>query len=256
MRINRKMLLDVGLFVAVGIGVSMVVVFFIGRERSLFERRYTLVAPFKNISGLRMGAVVQLAGLNVGYVDGVRFPKQKEVDYLDVILKINTDFKDRIRKDSKASIQTQGLLGDKFISITTGSAAAAELKEGDVLITGGVGGVQALAESGQELIEDIRQTAKKFQQTLDRLPLEAADQASMRQILWNVEAITGDWKVISSGIRRGEGSVGAILQDPALYHDLRALMGHANRNKLLKTMIRATVAEQEKATTRPVKEEN
>jgi len=254
MRVPKKVLLDVGISVAVGIGLAMIVVFFIGRERSLFESRYTLVASFSDISGLRMGAVVQLAGLNVGYVDGVRFPKEGDSEQLEVVLKVKTSYQDRIRKDSKASIQTQGLLGDRFISISTGGIGFDPLQDGEVILTAGAGGLSALAKTGQTLMEEIGETAKKIQDVLEKLPIEYSDRRYIDSILRNTDEITRNLSQVSSKISKGEGTIGAFLNDPALYHDLRALMGHANRNKLLKNLIRATVASQEKATTRPVKE--
>lgn len=245
-------MIDVGIFVALGIGLTMMIIFFIGRDRNFFERTYTLIAPFEDISGLRMGAVVQLSGLNVGYVDGVRFPEEETKGGLEVILKINVHYQERIRKDSKATIETQGLLGDRYVSITTGSHELTQLEDGEKIMTEGIGGVPALTKTGREMMEDIRVTAKKVQEVLDKLPIEYEDRTLIRNILGNVDNISRDLSVVSSKIRKGEGSIGAFLSDPALYHDLRALMGRANRNKLLKNMIRATVAEQEKATTQPV----
>lgn len=253
MKILKKTILDVGIFVAVGIGLVMIVLFFIGRERNLFEPRYTLHARFNDISGLRMGAVVRLAGLNVGYVDGVRFPKEGEGDLLEVVMKVNKDFQDRIRGDSRASIQTQGLLGDKYISISTGTTASAPLQDGAVLQTEGVGGIAALADKSTEMVEEITEAAKSLRKALDNLPLEPADKEHLRKTFANVDQASQDLKVIFSRVRHGEGSLGAFLADPALYHDLRALLGRANRNKLLKNMIRATIQEQDKATRRPIK---
>lgn len=255
MRVSKRTLIDVGVFVTIGVGLAMVVVFFIGRERSLFEKRYTLIAPFKDISGLRMGAVVRLAGLNVGYVDGVRFPADKGSDHLEVMLKISEEYKERIRKDSRAGIQTQGLLGDKFISLTTGNPAMPTLEDGNVLQTEGIGGVAALADAGKELMEDLKETSKKFRETLDKLPVDPEDKWRVKEILWNMQATTADIKSLTARIRKGEGTVGGLLVDSSLYHDLRALLGRASRNKLLKRYIRAAILEQEKGTRMPVEEE-
>lgn len=252
MKLKRKTTVQVGIFVSFGIVLTMAFVFFIGKERSLFKKRYTLVAPFKDVSGLRMGAMVQLAGLNVGFVDGVRFPKDNAADHLEVVLEIGKKFQERIRQDSRASIQTQGLLGDKYILITTGSGNVPVLQEGETLVTEGIGGLTALADSGKEMMEEVRTAAKKFQNTLDQLALGGDDRALAKSTLWNLNRASYDLRLILDGIRNGEGSIGALLRDPALYHDLRALIGHADRSKLLKNVIRATIVEQEKVSTQPV----
>ena len=68
----------VGLFVLLGMVVVMTIIFMLGSEGKLFERRYTLYTKFKDISGLRVGAPVQLAGLGVGMVDEIHFSKSLE----------------------------------------------------------------------------------------------------------------------------------------------------------------------------------
>lgn len=248
MRVKRSTIIDVGVFVTVGLALALTAVFFIGREKSFFERRYTLIAPFKGISGLRMGAVVQLAGINVGYVDGVRFGKAGDQNRIDVILKVSKTYQDHIRKDSVASIQTQGLLGDKFILISSGSIGMPPLADGEIMATEEGGGFGALADTGKKTLEDIRLVAKDFQQTLETVKLDKDDKENIKKFLANLNAISGK-------IKNGEGTIGALIMDPSLYFDMRALMGHANRNKLLKNLIRATVDEQDKATAMPVKKE-
>lgn len=247
--------MSVGIFVAIGLALAMAAVFFIGQEKSLFEKRYILYAIFKDVSGLRMGAVVQLAGLNVGYVDGVRFPSAERAagGQLEVILKINKSYEDQIRKDSKVSIQTQGLLGDKYILISTGTPGVAALKNGDTLITEEATGITVLADVAKKTMEEIQETMRKMREVMDKLPLQDVDQKRFREIMTNIDATTGDIRVITEKVKQGEGTLGAFLMDPSLYKDMRALMGHANRSKLLKGLIRATIAEQDKGTGQPIK---
>lgn len=248
MRTKKSTLIDVGIFVAVGLGLAMVAIFFIGRERSLFEKRYTLSVLFSNISGLRLGAVVQLAGLNVGYVSGVRFPKEgTDTGKLMVIMKVNEAYKNHIRTDSAASIETQGLLGDKFIQITPGTLARPPLQDGDAVSSQEGHSMQVLAEEGKKTMIELQETSKKIRETLDKIPWETIDKEKVQKILDNVESVT-------SSVKEGDGTIGALLMDPSLYFDLRALLGQANRNKLLKNLIRATIEEQEKATAMPIKE--
>ena len=252
MRIQRKTLIEVGLFVTIGLAIALISVFFIGRDKSLFAKTYTLTAPFEDVSGLRIGAVIQLAGLNVGYVDGVRFPKDKNIKTLEVLLKISRKFKDQIRKDSVATIQTQGLLGDKFILITRGSQTSPALEEGESLETEGVGGIADLTNKGRKMMEEITNTSKTFREALEKISLNSSDKESVKHILKDVEGASADLRAILANIRKGEGTIGALINDPGLYNDMRALMGRANRSKLLKNLIRATISEQDKATQQPL----
>lgn len=243
MKIRSKTLIEVGVFVAVALGATFFAIFLVGRERGLFGRAYTLLASFDDVSGLREGAQVQVAGLNAGYVDGVRFAQTTKG--LDVVLKISTHFKDFIRSDSVASIETQGLLGDKFILISRGSPASPPLADGDFLRTEGIGGLSAIADKGKKMMDEMALAARRFREALEKIPLDEANRQAIKSIL-------ADLSEIMAGLKEGEGTIGALLRDPALYHDLRALMGRANRSKLLKNLIRATITEQEKATQQPV----
>lgn len=252
MKIKRKTQIEVGIFVVLGLCVALASLFFIGRDRSFFGQSYSLVASFDDVSGLRSGAVVQLAGLNVGHVEGVRLPRDKTTKNLEVTLKISKRFSEFIRRDSSATIETQGLLGDKFILITRGSMHQPALKDRDQIQTEGAGGITDLTNKGKEMVEEIAGAAKKFREVLDKLPLDGEDQQSMKKMVANLERASGDLSEILDGVKKGEGTVGALLKDPALYHDIRALMGRANRSKLLKNLIRATIVEQEKGTQEPL----
>src|SRR3990170_3653671 len=90
----------VGIFVSLGVLLIMVVIFLLGGERNLFERHYSLYSNFGNISGLRIGASVFLAGITVGSVEDIQFPKELTDREVRVRLKIATRFRDRIREDS------------------------------------------------------------------------------------------------------------------------------------------------------------
>lgn len=86
-------------------------------EFSIFslEKNYRVVAEFDNISGLKSGATVEIAGVVVGKVSRVELG---EDDRARVSMLVNRDVK--ITEDSVASVRTQGIIGDKYIKITQG----------------------------------------------------------------------------------------------------------------------------------------
>jgi phospholipid/cholesterol/gamma-HCH transport system substrate-binding protein len=98
-------------------------------EFSVFdlERNYTIEAEFDNVSGLKVGAVIEIAGVGVGKVAKIRLGKQ---GLAEVTMLINHDVK--ITADAIASIRTQGLIGDKLIKIIQG-ADEEMLAEGGVI---------------------------------------------------------------------------------------------------------------------------
>src|SRR2546430_14671322 len=112
--------LKVGIFVFIGIVMLGVIIVLLGSKQDLFAREYPLWAEFTEVGGLKPGAPVRLAGVDVGVVDAIEFPKPGEKN-LRVKMMIRTSVRSRIQTDSKASVSTQGVLGDKFISISLGA---------------------------------------------------------------------------------------------------------------------------------------
>jgi len=98
-------------------------------EFSIFsmEKTYTLIADFGNVAGLKEGATLEIAGVNIGKVSGINLD---ENDRAQVHMQINRDVK--ITEDAIASIKTQGIIGDKYIQISQGGSDTL-LKDGDVI---------------------------------------------------------------------------------------------------------------------------
>ena len=129
MKPNTSTEIKVGIFVVVILFLFGAAVFTIGSHQKYFQRQYTLWASFSNISGLIVGAPVRLAGLTVGRVNTIRFPEDTGAKTITVELKINKAVQKRIRDDSIASIQTMGLLGDKYVEVSLGSPDHAVLQD-------------------------------------------------------------------------------------------------------------------------------
>ncbi len=293
----------VGLFVLVGLVLVMTIVFMLGSEGKLFERHYKLKARFQDISGLRVGAMVQLGGLNVGMVDEIRFAKELYEKEITVVLSVNRKYQRRIRADSVATINTQGLLGDKFVFISVGSEGEPMLEDGAFLKSEETTPIFELAEKAGKIMDDISAAARSIRQLLEsvegekegdlrrtlkslRVTIEKIqtgpglvhsliydpkgkdvvaslartldaiseltedvtreDKEETRGLIANLRRASADLREILAGIRRGEGTIGMLVRDPELYNDLRAFLGRANRSKLIKAVVRATLEENDK----------
>ncbi len=289
----------VGIFVVAGLLLGMIVLFQVGSQNEMFQRQYTVYASFRDISGLRVGAPVQLAGLSVGFVDDIRFPKELLKKEITVVMRINRGFQDRIRADSVATVNTQGLLGDKFIYISVGSEDQAEIADKGFVPSKETTSIFSLAEKAGQIMDDIGEASKTISDLLEtvegekegdlkasiksiRRTLEqvekgkgtlhaliydprgedlvrnladtvssvkdiaaGADGPAKKGIIANLRVASADLREILGSIRRGEGSLGMLIRDPGLYNDLKTLLGRANRNALLKSVVRATLRENE-----------
>jgi len=155
MKSSSSQQMRVGIFVTLGLVLSMAVIFLLGDIGDLFQRRFTLYTNFNDTTGVRVGSPIFLAGINVGKVEAIRFPKTIEEKKIVVTMKIQREFHDRIRKDSEAKITTQGLLGDKAIFITVGSADEPEVKSGGEIKARKGLSIESFGEKGAELLDNI-----------------------------------------------------------------------------------------------------
>lgn len=296
--------IKIGIFVCAALAVAMFIIFMIGSDKKMFESQYDLKATFDDISGLRIGAQVQLAGINVGFVDDIHFPKDLMKKEIVVTLKIAKKYQERIRADSVATINTQGLLGDKYIFISVGSLDQPVLKNDGTIETKEIVGLFALAEKGGDILSDLAIAAKdisKFFEDIDedqggikaivnsvknmlqqmehgkgfihaliydpkgeeimadisasveslRILLGDTDKGDdrrkrMKSIAQNLSDAAVNIKQITDKINSGRGTVGGLISDPTIYNDIRSIFGKANRNSLFKTVVRATLKENDK----------
>ncbi|MFH1874529.1 MAG: MlaD family protein [Pseudomonadota bacterium] len=297
--------LRVGLFVFITLLLGMITLFQLGSGYKLFRKDYSLYTNFEDISGLRPGAPVQLAGLDVGIVDSIRFPKDLLVKKITLVLRINQSYQDRIRADSVATINTQGLLGDKYVYISVGNQDQPILKNNEKLLSRETASLFSLADKAGTIMDNIseasetindlfksiggkdennlRDAIKSLRNTLNQIEKGqglvhalifdpkgekvvgdlAATLDSLKEIttgisddskkqtsglIKNLRTASADLKDILGSIRRGEGTLGLLVRDPALYNDLRALFGRANRNALIKSVVRSTLKKNEAQT--------
>ena len=126
---NSRVEIVVGLFLVVGFVAFSWLALQLG-EVSLLDKgkTYTLYAEFENISGVKTGAEVQIAGVTIGSVTELRLSKD---DLAVATLKLDKDI--HLAKDSMASVKSQGIIGDKIIQITPGGDEEM-YKAGDVIV--------------------------------------------------------------------------------------------------------------------------
>jgi phospholipid/cholesterol/gamma-HCH transport system substrate-binding protein len=328
-----------------------VVIFVLGGSSALLEDRYRLNASFADISGLRVGAVVRLAGIDVGEVTHIEFAEDVGERRVYVEFNMMESYRTRIREDSIASIQTEGVLGDKYIAISMGSPDEKMLVHGDWISTeeplewlsymdkageildqsagisrkvnfmlgedqdsaraslanaifhleqliaemeNGDGLLHALVYD-DELARSVKRTAANLEEgsaglarmtaeiesgdgfahemvfgeegrrlaeqmgglagTLSQLSEDIQHEEGLvhalvydterARMVEDLHATASALREVAEAIEQGQGTAGMLANDPALYEDLRALMGGAQRNKLLKAYIRRTVARAE-----------
>jgi len=145
----------VGLFIAVGIGLFAAVLFLIGDRRQAFSRHRVVYAEFGDVGGLASGAKVRVSGFDAGQVGAIDVPADPSKKFR-VELSIERRLAGLVRMDSTVAIQTDGVVGDRFVSIAKGTAGSEEAAEGATLPSREPLPLAAVVEKGAALIDDVR----------------------------------------------------------------------------------------------------
>lgn len=258
MRVKKELMqAQVGAFVIIGLALLMLVIFMLGSEKRLFETHYQLICRFTNISGLRAGAPVQLAGIKVGTVNRILFDDSLEEKKVIIELSISTRYKERIRADSEASIVTQGLLGDKMVFVSVGSPNEPVLKSGEELKSQAPTGFSQLLEKGEGLvdgfaeisahIEDILGEVRSGKGVLHSIIYDDSERLiqDIQELSANINQMSAHFEQVAQKINQGDGTLGALINDATLFNDMKTLLGKANRNKLIRAVVRETLRTKE-----------
>jgi len=146
------------LFLSIGI-------FLIGNKDFLFNSTYLLKADFQNVGGLNNGAAVRIGGIHQGTVKEIDLPSQPD-GKVTVVMNLKSATRNIIKKDSRASIKTEGLLGDKYIEISFGSPKA-EAVAADGTIASET--PKDVSEQAQALSDEARAGIAAFRDNMEAL---------------------------------------------------------------------------------------
>jgi len=257
----------VGVFILLGILGFVFVIFSMGNGRGFLSPQFTLYGKFSNVKGLHYGSEVSLAGLRVGVVKNITV-SDTETKELIVELSLSRSVSDRIRQDSVATIRTQGVLGDKYIEISIGTPSLPALEDGSMIQTSEL---SDLFTKGGNLVEGINryfEKGSKFDDLIINLNQVAHNLATitsqvrqqkglLHEMIYGTSGekmsrAVGHLEAIASKIDRGDGTLGALVNDPTVYEDLKHLLGGAKRSSVLNYFMRQLIesGEKEKSSTR------
>jgi phospholipid/cholesterol/gamma-HCH transport system substrate-binding protein len=190
----KKMAL-LGLFIFSALLILFAGVFVIGNQQRLFTRSFYLRAEFATVSGLLRGAEVRIGGVRKGTVDEIRLPSRPGAKVL-VVMSLDSSTRNLVKQDSVAAIETEGLLGNKFMALSFGSPEAAGVKDWDTVASAAPLDVADLFKKTSDIMDTTHSTMKHLETTSEHIA------------------------TITARVDRGEGTLGALLKDRALYDRL------------------------------------
>lgn len=180
--LNNNKPVKVGIFIFLGLAILAITIFTLGGQRKTFSKSFIIYAIFDDVGGLQSGGNIWFSGVKVGTVKKISFHGDSQVQ---VSMSIENDAESHIHKDSKAKISSDGLIGNKIIMIYGGTPSEAHVEENDFL------NVESVF-STDDMLATLQINNK------------------------NIEAITNDFKSISKKIDSGQGTLGTLINDPAI----------------------------------------
>jgi phospholipid/cholesterol/gamma-HCH transport system substrate-binding protein len=198
-----------GAFIVATLAILVIGVFIIGGKQYLFSSTYQLKAQFDNVVGLDAGGDVRVGGVHSGTVSSILLP-HKPGEKVTVVMDLSKSTREIIKRDSVASIETEGLLGNQYLAISFGSAGKADVRDGDLI-------------ASQPPLE-MSDLLKKTSDILD----------SSQQAIQNATRATANLDSISAKIDGGQGTAGALVNDKQLYNNLAQTTG-----SMRETMVQA-----------------
>jgi len=207
--------LKVGIFIFIGIVILSVIIFSIGNFYSV-KRGYNINIVFSFANGIGIGAPVRYSGVEVGEVQDINIyfdeKENKPLVKLTAWVSQNT----WINENAKASINTLGLLGEKYLEISPGTRDMRLLQKGDTLRGQDPVSTEELARSTKELIEKIG----ALTESVNGVAGDEKMRASLRNTVINMEALTGDLRDFLAYARQGKGTIGRLMSDDTLYRHI------------------------------------
>lgn len=205
----------VGAFVLAGLTAIGGVIFLIGEERQLFKKKLEYQTAFQDVQGLTVGSTVRMGGIDIGKVTKVGYVADADDRKIHVSLAVLSDQADRIKLDSIASIEGKGLLGDKMLSVSIGSAGKGVLPPGGFITAKESEDLAAVMGKFGTLPGKI----EKVVDNLERTTAALTDENLQKDIKGATASLNG----VLSSLEKKEGYVGKLLSDPKEAERISAL---------------------------------
>jgi phospholipid/cholesterol/gamma-HCH transport system substrate-binding protein len=237
---NKNRAIAAGAFVLFGILLFAVGLFYIGDRRMLFTDTLEVYAEFASIAALDNGAKVRVAGMDAGEVESIQVPSGPTGRFR-VRMRIREDLHPLIRLDSVASIQNDGLVGNKFIQIDSGTEQSPQVRNQGTIRSREPFDLAALMDKLSGTIDMVTNMIVEVKAQLDTALVAVADTArdaqtlmddvgtDVRRIMASTQAVTNDLTAIVGGLRAGRGTVGRLITDDSLYNHARAIAADAQK---------------------------
>ncbi len=212
-----------------GVFILLALIFFaggvllMGQKTKMFVNKGTVRIVMSDVVGLKVGAPVWLAGVDVGLVTDILFADPKNSNEVSIDIEVDTDALKKIGSDSKISIKTRGLMGEKYVDILPSKHYSD--KPPTVLQGTSVAKLDDVIQKAGDTFDKVNGIIGNIEQGKGTLGKLNKDES----LYQNIARLTIEMKELVVTINRGEGTLGKLNRDPEPYNKLISILNRADR---------------------------
>ncbi|MBK6643342.1 MAG: MCE family protein [Bacteroidetes bacterium] len=228
-----------GIFITIGTVALIAALYLIGSNRNIFSNTIKISSQFYNVNGLIPGNNVRYAGIDIGTVEKIKIENDSNVTVYMIIEKNNSIY---IKKNSIASVGTDGLMGNKLININPGSGSAPTIEEGDVLISlrpiendEMIRTLNTTNKNLEAITEDLKNFTSRLNKSRGILKLieDSVSADNIRQTLAvirdaavNANNITLQLNKLATELNNGKGLAATLIRDTVISYELKTTISN------------------------------
>jgi len=218
--------LKIGVIVLVSVVILTTLLFLMTSASGLgfFSRKLTVTTYFENSAGLKVGAAVNLEGVQIGTVKSivVTTAPERKLTPVQVVMKLDSKYQTSLHTDSTAALTTVGVLGDTVVDINSQTATGPELRDGDELKTLETPSLQDVVKESQGTFDNLNVILAKLNTVVDNME---SGKGSFGQLMTNPElynkfvAAADDFQKVTAKLNSSDNTFGKFLNDNGQIYD-------------------------------------
>jgi phospholipid/cholesterol/gamma-HCH transport system substrate-binding protein len=208
-----------------------VLIFLMSGTGGMFTHKIALKSFFDDANGLRTGAPVRLSGVDIGNVTKIRVVPDRQLTPVEVTMKVNTTYLSSLRRDSLTLLSTAGVLGETYINIDSSQAKGETVHDGDTLPSRNVPDFSDMVRSGQSTLQNMDALLKR----LDRIiAFVESGQGSVGKLIYDpalynrLNSTVTEFQKLVNEVTEGNGTIGKLISDDELYQKVNGTVDKLN----------------------------
>ena len=226
-----------GMFVILGFGLFVLTIYFIGNNNNLFNATFQLKSYFKNVSGLKEGNNVRFSGINVGTVNEIEFIS-------DSVIVVHLTIQEKVRKyiktDAVASISSDGLMGDKILTISPGTSSTKTVENNTTIASVKtlefedlMKGLRKSVDNAENITLQLSEFSLKINQGKGLLTKVLTDEKlgnGIDNTIQNLQVGSEEFIILTKKMNDTNGTLSRLMTDPMYANSIQKILENLEKS--------------------------